>query len=751
MKGSLKEIMLARHPKEVTRERFVIEMNMPTEYPPIKARHTMEGGVRDRFFASVAELPSEVTVIHPFNVHAFKASNERTFYVAPDGCDSAEGTKDAPLASLKEALVRLAGKMGGKIVLRGGNYNLDETVCITAEHSGTEESPLIITAEEGEVPMLSASRAIPASAFATVTDEAVLVRLPESVRGKVVEVDLKALGVTDFGTVRGAKLLVNNIEQSLARYPNVGEDLIPVTDVLVPGWSYETNSVCGDWEIVVDDDRCYRWQKDDDIHIYGALCWEWTRLYARLQEINAEKRSIKGYGRFDIHPVQKENNNTYFFCNVLEELDTPGEWYLDRKTGKLYVYPPEETFGANDDIRFITGKLDIIRADGAENVIFDRINVGRCCGNALKILNCRQFLIQRCHITGVCGDCESDIEAFCVEGGYRSGIIDSVIEHFSVRAGSVSGGDRKKYIPANNFIQNCKVINPHCRFGISSNGGVGNIVSHNYSHNTTMGDGGNNEGIMEYNIVEGGDTETHDTGMIYVAGGGCSTCGNHFRYNYFFDFAMGDYGVYFDDLSRGMYAYGNIVVGNGTTEDGFNWHGGGRSFNHHNGGEHCYWNNISIDAGYFAFGGDISYWIRPEDHWKGFFNGIYETAMNMGTEPYFKRNPTYRDYVDNVKKHHEDRQDPDYKEFDGMAEKYLRMPWCNHYENNLIIRANRPYKFDNGIETATGLETNYITDEDPGFVDLENRDYRFKADAEVFDKIPGFIAPPFERMGIVEE
>ena len=73
MKGSLKDIMLARHPSEVTRDKFIIEMNMPTEYPAIKARHTMEGGVRDRFFASVAELPDEITVIHPFNVDAFCA------------------------------------------------------------------------------------------------------------------------------------------------------------------------------------------------------------------------------------------------------------------------------------------------------------------------------------------------------------------------------------------------------------------------------------------------------------------------------------------------------------------------------------------------------------------------------------------------------------------------------------------------------------------------------------------------------
>ena len=97
---------------------------------------------------------------------------------------------------------------------------------------------------------------------------------------------------------------------------------------------------------------------------------------------------------------------------------------------------------------------------------------------------------------------------------------------------------------------------------------------------------------------------THDSGMIYVAGGGLSACGNHFRYNYLHDFNCCGYGIYFDDLSRGHYAYGNIVVGRGKDID----YVGERCYNVHNGGEHCFFNNIAVDAGYFAFGGDISYY-----------------------------------------------------------------------------------------------------------------------------------------------
>ncbi len=754
MKGSLKDIMLARHPSEVTRERFIIEMNMPTEYPAISARPTAEGGVRDRFFASVAELPEEVTVIHPFNVDAFAESNSRTLYVSTSGDDSADGTESTPLATPAEALRRLEGACGGRIILREGAHDLDDTLVIDSRHSGSESSPLIITAYPGEKPMLSTSRSIPASAFTHVTDESVLARLGKDVGEHVLEADLGALGITEFGKpgVGGAVLLINSVEQDLARYPNRGEKLLEVSERIVcTGWNEEEHRPNGDWEIGVDDDRPYTWQKADDICVFGAFTYEWVRLNRRLGAICTDTRTIRGIGSFDHAPVQHRGNNTFFFTNVLDELDAPGEWYLDRSSGKLYVYPPNGDFSKDDDIRFISRAQRVISCEGAENVIVDRIDIGRCCGNAVNVSDCRQVLFQRCRICGTTGIANDDGSAVEVEGGFRSGIIDSVIEHFSNRAASVGGGDRKTLTPANNFIQNCKVINPHCRFGISSGGGVGNIVSHNYSLNTTMGDGGSNEGIIEYNIVEGGDTETHDTGMIYVAGGGCSTCGNHYRYNYFFDFAMGDYGIYFDDLSRGMYAYGNIVVGNGTLpDDDHNWYGGGRSFNHHNGCEHCYWNNISIDAGYFAFGGDISYWIS-DSHWNSLFPGMLGASRNMGTERYFGRYPTYRDYAASLAEYDELRKAEDYVTYSSDAERRTRSPFANHYENNLIFRAARPYKLDNGLETATGLETNYITSDDPGFVDLENRDYRFREDAEVFEKIPGFIAPPFERMGPTED
>ena len=32
-----------------------------------------------------------------------------------------------------------------------------------------------------------------------------------------------------------------------------------------------------------------------------------------------------------------------FVENIFEELDAPGEWFLDAKTGTLYFYPPPDS------------------------------------------------------------------------------------------------------------------------------------------------------------------------------------------------------------------------------------------------------------------------------------------------------------------------------------------------------------------------------------------------------------------------
>ena len=85
----------------------------------------------------------------------------------------------------------------------------------------------------GEEVHLSGGRELDPAAFRPVSDPAILQRLPENARSKVVAVDLKAQGISNFGQMRrrgfyhpyvnpGLELFFNDQPMQLARWPNQG-------------------------------------------------------------------------------------------------------------------------------------------------------------------------------------------------------------------------------------------------------------------------------------------------------------------------------------------------------------------------------------------------------------------------------------------------------------------------------------------------------------------------------------------------
>ena len=129
------------------------------------------------------------------------------FYVAPEGDGANPGSAQKPFASLTRArdavrdLLRREGvpAKGVTVTVRGGEYRLTQTLELGAADSGTENAPITWRAAPNEsVSLLGGVRL---TGFRPVNDEAILGRLAPEARGKVLAVDLKALGVTDFGEI----------------------------------------------------------------------------------------------------------------------------------------------------------------------------------------------------------------------------------------------------------------------------------------------------------------------------------------------------------------------------------------------------------------------------------------------------------------------------------------------------------------------------------------------------------------------
>ena len=118
------------------------------------------------------------------------ADDANVLYVAKNGNDSNPGTIDRPLASLKRAIdlsvnMEKSEENPVRIILRGGDYKLTETIILEEKHSY-----LHISSYEGEKATITMADTIPYSEFEVVTDPEVLNLLPEQARGYVKYVNL---------------------------------------------------------------------------------------------------------------------------------------------------------------------------------------------------------------------------------------------------------------------------------------------------------------------------------------------------------------------------------------------------------------------------------------------------------------------------------------------------------------------------------------------------------------------------------
>jgi hypothetical protein len=291
------------------------------------------------------------------------------FTVAPDGNDANPGTAARPFRTLERARDALRERRkreplppgGVSIVLKGGVYpRLKESFTLSTEDSGTAAAPVVYCAAPGARPVLRAGQAI--TGFRPLADSPAAQRIPQAARPHVLQVDLRAAGITDFGkiTPRGTdyfgplvnadtpshlELFCNGKPMSLARWPN---DTPKMSErfALIETGDQETVHVDGR-TMVKDSNLVYysnprqdAWANEPDPWLFGYFQYAYFSSYRRLLGMEPDKKRMRvELGKPDEHP-NLVKGSPYQGINLLCELDSPGEWYLDRATGILYFWPP---------------------------------------------------------------------------------------------------------------------------------------------------------------------------------------------------------------------------------------------------------------------------------------------------------------------------------------------------------------------------------------------------------------------------
>jgi hypothetical protein len=560
---------------------------------------------------------------------SFNSSHAADFYVARDGNDAWSGRfpaanaakTDGPVATLQAAreLVRKqrAGAPGEAVTVhvRAGIYAQPATLQLGARDSGTAEAPVVYSGYQDERPVVIGGREI--------TDF-------RPHQGQVLQADLGAQGLKG---VYFRQLICDGRRQHLARYPNYDPQ-----NPYGGGWAYADGKFVPMYQeipgennhtLVYKPQDTRRWSRPAEGEVFVFARYNWWNNILPIKSLDPATRQIT-LARDASYPIRP--GDRYYVQNVQEELDAPGEWYLDRETWTLYFQPPGPLAGRPV---YAPTLRTILEIKDAQHVTF-RNMVFECSeGTAIVLRNAHHCSIAASTIRNV-GDYHGS--GVSVDGGQNNGVVGNDIAHTGSHGVSLSGGDRKTLTAAGNFADNNYIhhVGVYYKQGVGvALHGVGNRASHNLIHDgPRMGImfGGNNLAI-EYNHIRHVNLETSDTGAVYTGGRDwLGSRGTVIRHNYFHDilgYGFEDgrwvsphfaWGVYLDDNAGGVDVIGNIVA-----------RAPRAALHLHNGRDNRIENNVFAECRLQQV--EYNGWTKDHRYWTSHFKTMVEGYESVAKEP----------------------------------------------------------------------------------------------------------------------
>ncbi|MBR5253150.1 MAG: right-handed parallel beta-helix repeat-containing protein [Clostridia bacterium] len=505
--------------------------------------------------------------------------NILTVYVAPNGKKDADGTAKNPmtLEAARDAVrdISKSGLKGIDILLKSGEYVLSETFALTEEDAGTEKCVVRYIGEDGAT--IIGGVALTAKDFAPATGNTAQY-FADEVKDKIVQFDLKTIGITAeqmqgyfasrYYNSQTVRLLSDGEMQTIARYPNTDEDQLIIQ---YGSCTQDYGKEPKDWKDVmtfgVTDEviaRMRSWHTYEGVSISGYTDYLWRINNAPLTGLSADANEF--YTLFPGTSAPRAGLEFYLY-NIPEELDFPGEYYIDTDA-VLYYYPTENFETATLSVPTV---YDIITVTDADYTTFENLTV------EVAQHNC--FVVNADNVTiignEICGAVTSAIST----KGYNNLVSTNHIHDIGAVGTTMDGGDEATLTSGNSLF-----TNNYCHdFGILSRGyngaltlsGCGNTASHNEIF------GGEHQGIhwdgtrlvIEYNYLHDLCTLADDMGAIY--GGTISMVDCVVRYNYIANIGIdptsriakldgypycGSHAVYWDMYNGNNNTYGNVIV-----------------------------------------------------------------------------------------------------------------------------------------------------------------------------------------------
>ena len=653
-------------------------------------------------------------------------------YVSTSGSDQGDGSREHPFATLvraRDAVRALPKKEGINVWIEGGDYLFGEQLKLTAEDSGMPGHPVIWRALDGQTPRLLGGRRLSPADLVPVTDPVTLDRIPQDLRGKIVSLNLDKLGVKnvgpfqdvfdDSGFHRIPDLFLNGMRLPLSRYPKTGylrfekvlDNAGGPTDWRNPTASVKKVDPNGPGGTFV-----YRteyapkfevWKRQLDRGVWLRGFWRvtWVVQGQRVAAIDPAARTAtfakpipSGIGNKYTRPAGN-GREAYWLTNLLEEVSEPGEWCIDFKDRKIYLYPPTDT--GTSSIVLADQSSPVISLEGASDIVLQGLVVESNLGDGIRITGGEHNLVAGCTVRHI------DRYAIVVDGGKEHVVQSNDLYDLGEGGVWLGGGDEASVprVPAGHRVVNnhifdfaklALVYTPGVNAGFTGGGGgghhtaVGMYVANNLIHDTPHGGilYGSMDSVFEFNEIFRWCLVSNDLGAFYAYDQRVRHFGNvTFRYNFMHDSRIGD-GIYFDFDHPDMKLIGNIV----------DLHSDGKR-----------------GTGYLFKGGNMGK------------DGV--------TQPYDCSNNVAMDCKTGF-------------EFVTL------LPHQGVIADNVAVNCPRPFVWQNVVQGkqaacpsfATG--TNLAVASNPGFSDPAALDFRIKRDSQLTKELPGFQSIPVSKIGL---
>jgi hypothetical protein len=225
------------------------------------------------------------------------------YFVSSAGDDGNPGTLQKPFATLQRAQ-QAARQKHGEVFLRGGTYYLSAPLVFTAEDSGTKGAPVVFQNYRNEKPVISGGIKLDNLNWQMFTNGIFQTQVPADLQTE--------------------EIFVNGERQILARYPNF-DPKAQYFDGFAPD--------------AISKERVARWVNPTGGYFHAMHPALWGDFTWRITGKNTNGE-VNLEGGWQNNRGAAAHRDVRFVENIFEELDAPGEWFLNSKTHTLYFYPP---------------------------------------------------------------------------------------------------------------------------------------------------------------------------------------------------------------------------------------------------------------------------------------------------------------------------------------------------------------------------------------------------------------------------